>query len=212
QGAWDFVSGASESETTQRRNRLAFDRIAFRPRVLRDVSHVDTSTEFLGESLRIPVMLAPVGGLQNFTPEGAAASTKAAAEFGIMHVLSSVTEPTLEDTASAVDYPKMFQLYLHGDWEWTVGQIARIKEAGFKALCITVDTASYSRRERPLLGRTTPVTVRDPSARSHQASVTWETIDRIKDEAGLPLMLKGIATAEDAAIATEHGIDVVWVS
>jgi glycolate oxidase len=212
QGAWDFVSGASESETTQRRNRLAFDRIAFRPRVLRDVSNVDTSTKFLGQDLRIPVMLAPVGGLQNFTPEGATASTKAAAEFGIMHVLSSVTEPTLEDTASAVDYPKMFQLYLHGDWEWTVGQIARIKEAGFKALCITVDTASYSRRERPLLGRTTPVTVRDPSARSHQASVTWETIDRIKDEAGLPLMLKGIATAEDAAIAIEHGVDVVWVS
>jgi|TARA_B100001971_G_scaffold64634_1_gene59454 glycolate oxidase len=212
QSAWDFVSGASESETTQRRNRLAFDRIAFRPRVLRDVSNVDPSTEFLGQRLRIPVMLAPVGGLQNFTPEGSAASTKAAAEFGIVHVLSSVTEPTLEHTAAAVDYPKMFQLYLHGDWEWTLGQIARIKAAGYTALCITVDTASYSRRERPLLGRTTPVTVRDPSARSHQASVTWDTIDRIKEVAGLPFMLKGIATAEDASIAVEHGVDVVWVS
>ena len=112
------------------------------------------------------------------------------------------------------DHPKTFQLYIHGDWEWTVEMIGRIKEAGYSALCITVDTAHYSRRERPLLTRYVPFTrtQRTRADPSHQASVTWETIDRIKELAGLPFMLKGIATAEDAAIAVEHGVDVVWVS
>ena len=91
QGAWDYLVGASESETTMRRNRLAFDRLAFRPRVLRDVSKIDTSTAFLGHDLRIPALLAPIGSLQVFNPGGGAASTRAAADFGIMHVVSSVT-------------------------------------------------------------------------------------------------------------------------
>src|SRR5579871_3757151 len=69
QGAWDYVAGGAESETTMRRNRLAFDRLAFRPRVLVDVSQVDTSVTFLGQRLRIPVLLAPLGSAQVFTPE-----------------------------------------------------------------------------------------------------------------------------------------------
>ena len=212
QGAWDYLVGASESETTMRRNRLAFDKLAFRPRVLRDVSSVDTSTTFLGQKLRIPAVLAPIGSLQVFHPEAGAASTRAAAEFGIMHVLSSVTDPTLEDTAAAVDHPKVFQLYLHGDWGWIVEMVERIKSAGYIGLCITVDTAHYSRRERPMLTRWMPPTQRRRPDPSHAASVTWDTVDKIKDLAGLPFMLKGIATAEDAKIAVEHGVDVVWVS
>ncbi len=69
QGAWDYLVGGSESETTLRRNRLAFDRIAFRPRILRDVTKIDTSTDFMGNKLRIPVLLAPIGSLQAFTPD-----------------------------------------------------------------------------------------------------------------------------------------------
>ena len=74
QGEWDYLAGACESETTMRRNRLAFDRLAFRPRVLVDVRNIDTSTTFLGHKLRIPVMLAPIGSMQVFRPEGAALS------------------------------------------------------------------------------------------------------------------------------------------
>ena len=212
QGAWDYLVGASESETTMRRNRLAFDKLAFRPRVLRDVSSIDTSTTFLGHNLRIPALLAPIGSLQVFHPDAGAGSTKAAAEFGIMHVLSSVTDPTLEETAAAVDYPKVFQLYLHGDWGWIEEMVGRIKDAGYIGLCITVDTAHYSRRERPMLTRWTPPTQRRRPDPRHAASVTWDTVDKIKDIVGLPFMLKGIATAEDAKIAVEHGVDVVWVS
>ena len=162
QGVWDYLVGGSESETTLRRNRLAFDRLAFRPRVLRDVSSIDTSTEFLGHKLRIPVMLAPVGSLQVFDPGGGAAATQAAAEFGIMHVLSSVTEPALEETASCVDYPKMFQLYVHGDWKWIEDIIGRVVEADYKALCVTVDVQHYSRRERVMVERWVQPTRRAP--------------------------------------------------
>ena len=212
QGVWDYLVGGSESETTLRRNRLAFDRLAFRPRVLRDVSSIDTSTEFLGHKLRIPVMLAPVGSLQVFDPGGGAAATQAAAEFGIMHVLSSVTEPTLEETASCVDYPKMFQLYVHGDWKWIEDIIGRVVEADYKALCVTVDVQHYSRRERVMVERWVQPTRRAPRDPYFGAALTWDLVDRIRDLAGLPFMLKGIATVEDALIAVEHGVDVIWVS
>ena len=212
QGVWDYLVGGSESETTLRRNRLAFDRLAFRPRVLRDVSSIDTSTEFLGHKLRIPVMLAPVGSLQVFDPGGGAAATQAAAEFGIMHVLSSVTEPALEETASCVDYPKMFQLYVHGDWKWIEDIIGRVVEADYKALCVTVDVQHYSRRERVMVERWVQPTRRAPRDPYWGAALTWDLVDRIRDLAGLPFMLKGIATVEDALIAVEHGVDVIWVS
>ena len=212
QGAWDYLVGASESETTMRRNRLAFDRLAFRPRVLVDVSSVDPSTTFLGHRLRVPVMLAPIGSLQVFAPDGGAAAARAAAAFGTLHVVSSVTEPSLEETAASAPDPKVFQLYVNGDWEWTVDIIGRVKEAGYAALCLTVDNAHYSRRERPMIHRWVTPTRRNPPDPSFRASVTWDTMDRIKELAALPFMLKGVATAEDAALAVEHGVDVVWVS
>ena len=212
QGAWDYLVGASESETTMRRNRLAFDRIAFRPRVLVDVSEVDPSTTFLGHHMRIPVMLAPIGSLQAFDPQAGIASTKAAAEFGTIHVLSSVTDPTLEETAAAANNPKIFQLYVRGNLEWLGDIIDRVKEAGYSAFCVTVDTAHYSRRERPMLHDYVPPARREQSDRSYQAALTWETVDKIREMAGMPFMLKGIATVEDAVLAVEHGVDVIWVS
>ena len=212
QGPWDYLVGGTESETTMRRNRLAFDRLAFRPRVLVDVSSIDKSTTFLDHKLRIPVMLAPIGGLQNFDPEGGVAVARAADEFGTLQVVSSATLPTLEETAAATESPKIYQLYIRGDWEWTKEMIDRAKQAGYQGLCITVDSAIYSRRERPLISRWSVDSTRNPQNRAWQASVTWDSVDRMKDYCGLPFMLKGIANAEDAALAVEHGVDVIWVS
>jgi glycolate oxidase len=212
QGAWDYLVGGSASETTLRRNRLAFDRIAFRPRILVDVSEIDTSTTFMGQKLRIPAILAPIGSLQVFNPEGAVASTMAATEFGIMHAVSSVTEPALEETAAATPTPKIFQLYVHGDMKWTEDILGRVKQAGYAALALTVDVAHYSRRERPMLTRYRPPTRRVPPNRNYLASLTWDTMDRIREIAGLPFMLKGVQTAEDAEIAVRHGVDVIWAS
>jgi isopentenyl diphosphate isomerase/L-lactate dehydrogenase-like FMN-dependent dehydrogenase len=212
QGAWDYLVGGSASETTLRRNRLAFDRIAFRPRILVDVSHIDPSTTFMGQRLRIPAILAPIGSLQVFDPGGGVTSTTAATEFGIMHAVSSVTEPALEETAAATPTPKIFQLYVHGDMKWTQDIISRAKQVGYAALALTVDVAHYSRRERPMLTRYRPPTRRVPPDRTYLASLTWDTMDTIKDMAGLPFILKGVQTAEDAEIAVQHGVDVIWVS
>jgi glycolate oxidase len=212
QGEYDYLVGGSESETTLRRNRLAFDRYAFRPRVLRDVSKIDTSTSFLGHRLRIPVLLAPIGSLQAFTPTGGVASAQAAAEFGVIHVVSTATEPSLEEIAASTDAPKIFQLYVRGDDAWVADILARAKAAGYMGLAVTVDLAVDSRRERPMLTRYTRPSRRVPFERVHQARLTWEKLDWIKTLTGLPLMLKGVQTPEDAELAVQHGVDVIWVS
>ena len=212
QGPWDYLVGASESETTQRRNRLAFDKVGFRPRVLIDVSTIDNSTEFIGQTLRIPVLLAPIGSLQVFDSKGGITVAKAAEKFGTIQVVSSVTEPSLEETMESSSLSKIFQLYVQGDWEWTKNMISRAEEAGYKALCITVDTAVYSRRERPMLSNWIPISQRNKVDPKWRASLTWDDIDKIKNFTSLPVMLKGIATSEDASIGIEHGVDSIWVS
>jgi len=104
---WHYLTGGAESETTMRRNRFGLDSIAFRPRVLVDVSKVDTST-VLGNKLRIPVLLAPIGSLQSITAEGGVAVAKAAAEFGTINFVSSVTQPNLEEIAAPARLRKFF--------------------------------------------------------------------------------------------------------
>jgi glycolate oxidase len=212
QGEWDYLVGGSESETTMRRNRAAFDRIAFRPRILVDVSKLEASTSLIGHHLRIPVLLAPIGSLQVFTPDAAVATAQAAHAFGVLPVISSVTEPRLEDAAAATDGAKVFQLYVRGDDAWVKDLIARVKAAGYVALCVTADLAVDSRRERPMISnwvRPTRRTYFDPV---YQAQLTWEGMAWIKQLAGLPFILKGVATPEDAVLAVEHGVDVIWVS
>src|SRR6266853_1595255 len=163
---WDYLIGGSESETTLARNRLALDSLGFRPRVLRDVSNVDCTRTLFGKKLRLPVLCAPVGSLQNFEPGGGATVAAATAEFGNGMILSSVSEPGMDKTAEASgDGFKIFQL------------------------CVRVD-----------------------DARIYQAQFNWKDIARIKRNFDIPLILKGIATAEDAKIAVEHGVDCVYVS
>ncbi len=214
QGPWDYLVGGSESETTLRRNRAAFDRIAFRPRVLRDVSKIDTSTEFLGQRLRLPVLLAPIGALPVCAPDGGVAVAQAAAEFGVIHVVSTATEPALEVTAAASVAPKVFQLYVRGDDEWVQTILGRAQQAGYIAIALTVDTAVDSIRERPLLTRWLQPSRRGGSAfvRGYQAPLTWEKMAWIRDVTGLPFLLKGVQTPEDAELAVEYGVDVIWVS
>ena len=211
QNVWDYLTGGAESETTMCRNRFGLDSLGFRPRVLVDVSHIDASTTFLGHKLRIPVMLAPIGSLQIITPEGAVAVAKAAHEFGTLNFVSSVTQPSLEDTAAASPHPKIFQLYVQGDMDWVEALLARAKTAGYQALCLTVDTAYYGRRERQMMDRWLPPS-RRMTGYEHRAALTWETMHAIKEMAGLPFILKGVATAEDAALAVQHGVSAVYVS
>jgi len=212
QNAWNFLMGATESETTMRRNRLGLDSLAFRPRVLIDVSEVDPSTRILGHPLRIPVMLAPIGGLELMDREGAVAASRAAAAFGTSNCVSSLAKPELEVTAAITAAPKIFQPYIRGDRDWIAELVGRAKKAGYAALCHTVDSAYYGNRERQLMSRWLPPSKRGETQRFWQSKSTWETMDFIRDIWGGSFVLKGIATAQDAAIAVEHGVDVVYVS
>jgi glycolate oxidase len=212
-GPWSYLIGGAETETTVRRNRHALDCIAFRPRVLRDVSRIDSSSIFLKRKVRMPVMLAPIGGLESIVEGGAATAARASAQFGVPQMLSSVCQPGLEQTAAAADNLRVFQLYVRGDDAWTDDWVRRAKDHGFVAFCLTVDVASYSRRERDLLGRfVKPWRARAIEGAAFQAGLSWDQVKRFKEKHDLPLILKGIATAEDAALAVQHGVEVVYVS
>ena len=212
-GPWSYLVGGAETETTVRRNRHALDSIAFRPRVLRDVSRVDPSGIFLGKTTRLPVMLAPIGGLESIVEGGAATAARAAAQFNVPQMLSSVCQPGLEQTAAAAPTVRSFQLYVRGDDAWVDDWVRRAKDHGFTSFCLTVDVAAYSRRERDLIGRyVKPWRATAGAGAPYQAGLSWEQVRRYKDKHDLPLIIKGIATAEDALIAVEHGVAVVYVS
>ena len=132
QNNWDYIVGGTETETTMLRNRLALDTIALRPRVLRDVGNIDASVEFLGRKLRLPVVLCPVGTLETFDPGGGATVVRAAHEFGVAHMLSSVCEPGLEAVAQAAPAAlRMFQLYVRGDQAWVDAHVERAMAQGY---------------------------------------------------------------------------------
>jgi isopentenyl diphosphate isomerase/L-lactate dehydrogenase-like FMN-dependent dehydrogenase len=211
---WDFIVGAAESETTARRNRLAIDSLALRPRVLRDVASVDASGTLLGQRLRIPVVLAPIGALQLITPDGGIATARAAERFGVLPIISSVTEPGLEAVGAATAAPKVSQLYIRGDAAWADELIGRVLEAGYVAIALTVDSAYYGRRERQLRSGWRPPTHRASPGPAivWQARLTWEWLEQMRNRAGVPMIVKGIQTARDAEIAVERGFEVIYVS
>lgn len=213
QNSWDYIIGGTETETTLRRNRMSIDSVAFRPRVLRDVSRVDGSVELFGRKLRLPVMLAPVGALEVFEPGAGATVARAAQSFGVAHMLSSVCEPGLEGVAAAApDALRIFQLYVRGDDAFVEDHMARAVACGYTAFCLTVDTALYSRRERDLAKRYVTAGRRRVEGQQFQAALDWRTVALIKKKHDIPLVLKGIATREDASIAIDHGVDWIYVS
>ncbi len=211
-GHWDYLMGAAETETTHRRNRTGFESLAFRHRVLRDVRDVDTGTDFLGHRLRLPVILAPIGSLQDLVASGGVAPTRAAASFGAMHMLSCMAKPGLEEVAAAADYPKIFQIYVRGDADWVDDLTARAIDHGFAAICYTVDLDYYGRRERDKAKRYIPSARQTSSGHDHQKAFTWHDIERIRNKVDVPLILKGIAHPDDAVMAADAGIDMVYVS
>jgi isopentenyl diphosphate isomerase/L-lactate dehydrogenase-like FMN-dependent dehydrogenase len=211
QELWDHLSGGSDSETTLKRNRLAFDALALRQRVLVNVADIDTRATLLGQTLASPVFLAPVGGFLGMAhPEGAIPVVRAAVAKRTAVFVSTAAKPSIEAAAEAVSEPLIFQLYVRSGRQWIEEILDRAKAAGYRALCVTVDRAVYGRRERDLISR---ANVRegfgDPR---YQASITWEDMIWMKERMGGPLIIKGIACAEDARLALQYGADVVYVS
>ncbi len=212
QHLWDHLSGGADSETSLLRNRTALDSLALRQRVLVDVRKIDITTTLLGQKLASPVFLAPVGGFVGFVnpKEGVCPVARAAVAHGTTAFISTASLPSLEAAAAAVKEPLIFQLYVRADRKWVEDILDRVKAAGYRALCVCVDRNYYGRRERDIIGRNN---VRegfgDPS---FQMGLKWSDLIWMKERIKLPLIVKGIATAEDAQLSVEHGADVVYVS
>jgi isopentenyl diphosphate isomerase/L-lactate dehydrogenase-like FMN-dependent dehydrogenase len=213
QNPWDYIVGGADTETTVKRNRLALDKLAFRPRVLNDVTDLDVSTTLFGRKIRIPVLLAPIGSLEDLHPDGGIGTAKAAAEFGTISILSSVCNPGLEAVAeSAPGENRIFQLYVRGDDAWVDDFAIRATAANFSAFCMTVDLDYYGRRERDIVKGHLSASRSTAKNENFQKSLNWDKVKRFKDIHNIPLVLKGIATAEDAALAVELGVDGIYVS
>ncbi|MPZ61467.1 MAG: hypothetical protein GEU93_09250, partial [Propionibacteriales bacterium] len=222
---WDYVCGGAGTEATVRRNRKALDRLLLRPRMLRGVADRDTTTTLLGTPLAFPVVLAPVGGLSLFTPQGALSVAYAAHATGIVPFVGILTSPRLEDVAADVNGPLFFQLYVQGDRSWLTEMVRRVEAAEFSALAVTVDTPIHPRRERDirndfvpekarerpnLTGTSRPSTGRD--AGRFRMSFDWDELGWLRSITELPLVVKGILTPEDAGLAAELGADAIYVS
>ncbi|MCP3473326.1 alpha-hydroxy-acid oxidizing protein [Bradyrhizobium sp. CCGUVB1N3] len=219
---WDYFVGGSETETTIARNRMALDSREFLPRVLRDVSKLSIERPFFDRIASLPIFLAPIGSLGLFDPEAALACAKAAANAGVPMFLSIMAQPSLEDVARLS--PKtdlVLQLYMRGDRNWLDGIVGRAEGAGCVALCMTVDSAVYGRRERDLsngfssaaaVDRVNFADRHDVQITREQAALTWDTIGWLRRRTAMPLILKGIMTADDAALCVENGVDVVYIS
>ena len=209
---WDYIIGAADTETTFKKNRYSLDSYAFKPRILRDVEHVNTSIELFGYSFSLPVFYAPIGSMQDFVENGALNSTLSASDKKIFHMLSSTWSGGVDIIGKSVNYPKIYQLYIRGDESWVDEQISKAIDNGFIALCFTIDLDAYGRRERDLLKRYKTTSRKTATGPEYQMKFSWKDVRRIKKKFDLPIILKGIATEEDAKISVDEGIDVIYIS
>jgi glycolate oxidase len=210
---WDYLVGGTETETTLRRNRMALDAIAFKPRVLRNVSGIDPSSEIFGRKIRLPVMLAPVGSLESFEPGGGITVAKGAGAGNVAMLISSVTTLKLEDIVKGGMGPKIYQLYVRGDDIWVAERVKQAMGAGYDAFCITVDTQVYSRRERDIAKRFVKSWRVAATGQDYQAAFSWDNFRRVRETfPDVKFILKGIGTGEDADLACREGVWAVYCS
>ena len=215
---WNFGKGGAETETTLRRNRRALRRLAIRQRILVDVRRINLNTAFLGMPLPMPVAIAPIGSLGLFHPEGDLEMVRGVGLSGNLSVVSGVTGWPVEAVAREGKGPLLFQLYHFGDRSWVKELLGRVEASGYRAVCLTVDTPIYGRRERDLHARFDGRFARADSSNSlppdttYPARLNWKDVAWLKSILSVPLCLKGILTPEDARMAVEAGVRVVWVS
>lgn len=208
---WNYLVGGSESETTLKRNRHALESLALRPRVLRDVSRIDPSIDFLAAHSSLPVVLAPVGSLDSFWPDGASETLRAAAACDIPMFVSSSIPKSIEVGPTGKGC-KVFQIFARGDSGWVEDQVRRAVDLGYGAICITVDTALPARRERDIAGRFEKPWSKAAKGVSYQASFDWDQLNRLVELRTCKVIVKGITTAEDALLSCETGVDAIYVS
>ncbi|KAH7838895.1 hypothetical protein Vadar_032380 [Vaccinium darrowii] len=231
---YDYYASGAEDQWTLQENRNAFARILFRPRILVDVSKIDMTTTFLGFKISMPIMIAPTAMQKMAHPEGEYATARAASAADTIMTLSSWATSSVEEVASTGPGIRFFQLYVLKDRNVVAQLVRRAEGAGFKAIALTVDTPRLGRREADIKNRFTlppHLTLKnyegldlgkiDKTDDSGLASYVSEQIDRslnwkdvkwLQTITHLPILVKGVLTAEDARLAVQAGVAGIIVS
>ena len=273
-GVFDYFDGAAETEWSMANNSTAFERVHLTPRVLVDVSHIDTSTSVMGQRMPYPFAFSPTGFTRIATSDGELAVARVAARYGVPYTLSTLGTRSIEEVAAArasaatanaataaatptaTSSPLWYQLYVWKDRGLSRELVQRAKAAGYQAIMVTVDTAVFGRRDRdvrrgftlpPKIGLETfidgirhprwtfdfithePITFSAVSGRGDvdgstaitlsdyvnsqfDASLSWRDLDWVRSESGLPIMLKGIQSVDDALRARTEGVEAIALS
>lgn len=231
---YDYYASGAEDQWTLRENRNSFARIQFRPRILIDVTSIDMSTTVLGYKISMPIMVAPTAMQKMAHPEGEYATARAAASANTAMVLSSWATSSVEEVASTGPGLRFFQLYVYKDRNVVAQLVRRAERAGFKAIALTVDTPRLGRREADIKNRFTlppHLTLKnfegldlgkmdkanDSGLASYVAgqidrSLSWKDVQWLQTITKLPILVKGVMTAEDARLSIQHGAAGIIVS
>jgi isopentenyl diphosphate isomerase/L-lactate dehydrogenase-like FMN-dependent dehydrogenase len=227
--AWDYYQGGSEDEVSLRANRAAFEQLRLRPRMLVNVSTCDLRTSVLGIPISMPILVAPTAGHGLAHSDAECATARAVQQAGTLMIASTQSTRSLEEIAQAGQCPRWFQLYIDS-YRQAEHLVRRAEAAGYQGLVLTVDTPQRGNRERDIRNNIgSLLEAHYPSVRSGNASppweessneeeppitdaLTWEILPWLRSITSLPILLKGILTAEDARLALEYGAAGILVS
>ncbi|XP_042419037.1 peroxisomal (S)-2-hydroxy-acid oxidase GLO3-like [Zingiber officinale] len=231
---YDYFASGAEDQWTLRENRSAFSRILFRPRILVDVSNIDMTTTILGFKISMPIMIAPTAMQKMAHPEGELATARAASAANTIMTLSSWSTSSVEEVNSTGPGVRFFQLYVYKDRNVVRQLVGRAEKAGFKAIVLTVDTPRLGRREADIKNRFTlppSLTLKnfeelniekmdmtnDSGLASYvgsqvDRSLSWKDVKWLQTITSLPIILKGVMTAEDTRLAVQAGVAGIVVS
>ena len=222
---YEYVAGAAGDEITMRDNVVAFDRLRIKPRVLRDVSKIDTSITVFGDKLSHPILLAPTSFQRMSHPEGEVASARGAGEAGAIFTLSTSGTATIEECVATSRVPIWFLLYWQSDRSFNRDVVAQAVAGGAKAICVTVDMPTLGDRRRQMrAGFKIPDALATPyfndrntgllkvGGSPKRAILTWPDVEWLRSLTTLPIVLKGILDPDDAEQAIGAGADGIVVS
>ena len=232
--AYEYIASGSADDIALRRNREAFQQIEILPRVLADVSHIDTRVTLFGREHAFPILLAPTGYHKLFHEEGELETVRGANLAGATLVGACFATTTFEAMQQVSQNPLWFQLYIQPDRGYTQELLRRVIAAGCQAICVTVDFPVNAPRDRErrvqfelpagmtranLLGlgaglasAAHRIVGRDIYNAVRAANATWKDIEWLRSISSVPLLLKGVARADDAQTAVSAGCDGVIVS
>ena len=229
--AWEYVTAGAGDEITVRWNQEAFQRIRLKPRVLVDVSKLDTRVTLFGEEHAFPILLAPTAAQKLMHADGELATARGAGATGTAMVLSCFAGTSLEDVAAVAKSPLWFQLYVQPDHGFTRALVQRAEAAGYRALCLTVDTPITGARNRetraavkqPPMPNLKGFAGADGGDRLHtgslevfssvlDAALSWKDVEWLRSVSKIPLVLKGVMNPDDADRAAKSGVAGIIVS